>query len=58
MKSLSLEEENVIKDVNLFRLRNNTVIKSIRNLFRQEKEIKSIKHRILRDIKDLSEYEI
>ena len=27
MKSLSLEEENVIKDVNLFRLRNNTVIK-------------------------------
>ena len=59
MKSLSLEEENVIKDVrNLFRLKNNTVIKSIRNLFRQEKETKSIKHRILRDIKDLSEYEI
>ena len=43
MESLSLEEENIIKD--------------IRNLFRQEKEIKPIKDRILRDIKNLFEHE-
>ena len=36
---------------------NYTVIKDIRNLFRQEKETKAIKDRILRDIKNLSEYE-
>ena len=43
MESLSLEEENIIKD--------------IRNLFRQEKETKAIKDRILRDIKNLFEHE-
>ena len=57
MKSLSLEEENTIKDIiNLFRLKkeqNCTAIKDIRNLFRQEKETKAIKDRILRDIKNL-----
>ena len=41
MESLSLEEENIIKD--------------IRNLFRLEKEAKAIKDRILRDIKHLFE---
>ena len=40
MESLSLEEENLIKD--------------IRNLFRQEKDTKVIKHR---DFKNLSEHE-
>ena len=43
MKSLSLEEENIIKYV--------------RDLFRQVKEIKANKNRILRDIKNLFEYE-
>ena len=43
MESLSLEEENIIKD--------------IRNLFRQEKETKAIKDRILRDIKNYFEHE-
>ena len=42
MKSLRLEEENIIKDIrNFFRLekeQNYTAIKDIRNLFRQEKE--------------------
>ena len=42
MESLSLEEESKIKD--------------IRNLFRLEKEIKAIKHRMLRDIKNLFEH--
>ena len=43
MESLSLEEENIIKD--------------IRNLFRLEKETNAIKDRILRDIKNLFEHE-
>ena len=47
MESLSLEEENIIKDIrNLFRLKkelNYTAIKGIRNLFRLEKETKAIK---------------
>ena len=43
MESLSLEEENIIKN--------------IRNLFRQEKEIKAIKDIILRDVKNLFEHE-
>ena len=59
MGSLSLEEENKIKDIrNLFRLKkeqNYTAMKGIRNLFRQEKEAKAIKDRILRDIKNLFE---
>ena len=41
MESLSIEEENLIKDtINLFKLKkelNWTAIKDIRNLFRQEK---------------------
>ena len=47
MKSLSLEEENIFKDIrNLFRLKkrqNYTAVKDISNLFRQEKETKAIK---------------
>ena len=42
MESLNLEEENITKD--------------IRNLFRVKKEIKAIKDRILRDIKNLFEH--
>ena len=38
MESLSLEQENIIKDI---------------NLFRQEKETETIKYRILRDLKNL-----
>ena len=48
LKSLSLEEENIIKDIrNLFRLKkelNYTAIKDIRNLFRLERETKAIKY--------------
>ena len=47
MESLSLEKENIIKDIrNLFRLEkelNYTAIKDIRNLFGLEKETKAIK---------------
>ena len=48
MKSLSLKEENIIKDTrNLFRLKeqelNYTAIKDIRNLFRQKKKLKQLK---------------
>ena len=61
MESQSLEEENIIKDVtNLFRLNKKlkyTGIKDIRNLFRLEKKIKTIKDRILTEIKNLFEYE-
>ena len=61
MEILSLEEENIIKDIrNLFRLKkglNYTAIKDIRNLFKLEKETKAIKERILRDIKNLFEHE-
>ena len=45
MESLSLEEENIIKDIrNLFRLKkeqNYTAIKGIKNIFRQETETKA-----------------
>ena len=61
MESLSLEVENIIKDLrNLFRLKKNlnyTAIKDIRNDFRLEKETKANKDRILRDTKNLFEYE-
>ena len=61
MKNLSLEEENIVKDVrNLLRLKkelNYTEIKGISNLFRLEKQIKGIKDRILRDITSLFEHE-
>ena len=59
MESLSLEEENIIKDIrNFFRLKrlNYTTIKQIK-LFRQEKETKAIKNRIFRDIKNLFEHD-
>ena len=61
MESLSLEEENIIKDVrNYFRLKkelNYTAIKDIQNLFRLDKDTKAIKDRILRDIKNLFKHE-
>ena len=44
MESLSLEEENIIKDIR-------------RSLFKLEKETKAVKDRILRDIKNLFEHE-
>ena len=59
-ESLSLEKENIIKDIrNLFRLKkklNYTAIKDIRNL-KQRKETEPIKGRILRNIKNLFEHE-
>ena len=61
MESLSIEEENIIKDIrNIFRLKkehNLTATKGIRNLFRQDKETKAIKDRILRDIMNIFEHE-
>ena len=61
MESLSLEEENIIKNIrNLFRLKkelNYTPIKDIRNLFKLEKETKAIRDTILRNIKNLFEHE-
>ena len=60
MESLSLEEENIVKDFrNLFRPKkelNYTAIKDIRNPFRLEEETKAIKDRTLRDIKNLFEH--
>ena len=54
IESLSLEEEKKIKDIGIpFRLKeelNYTPIKDIRNSFRLEKEPKTIKDWILRDI--------
>ena len=51
------EEEKIIKDIrNLFGLKkelNDTAIRNIKNLFRREIETKTIKGRILRDIKNL-----
>ena len=61
MESLSIEEENIIKNIrNLFKLKkelNCTEIKDIRNLFRLAKETKAIKYRILRDINNRFEHE-
>ena len=60
MESLSLEEENIIKDIrNLSRLKkelNYTAIKDISNLFILEKQTKTIKDRTLRDIKNIFEH--
>ena len=54
MDSLSLEEENIIKDKrNPFRLKeglNYTVNKEIRNIFKREKKNRDIKHGILIDL--------
>ena len=59
-ESLSLEEENIIKDkINFFRLKkeqNYTAVKDIRNHFTLEKETKAIKGRIFREIKNLFEH--
>ena len=61
MESLSIEEQNIIKDIrSIFKLKKElkyTAVKDIRNHFRQEKETKAIKDRILRDIKNLFEHE-
>ena len=61
MVSASIEEENIIKDIrNLSRSnkeKNQAAVKGIRNLSRQEKETKTIKDRILRDIKNFFEHE-
>ena len=54
------EEEKVIKDIrNLLRLKklNYVAIKDIRKLYIQEKEIKAIKDRVLRDINNLFGHE-
>ena len=60
MERLSLVEENIIKDIrNLFKLKkeqNCTAVQDIRNSFRQEKETKAIKDKILRHIKNLFEH--
>ena len=60
-ESLSLEKENIIKDIRkLFRLKkelNYTGIKDIRTLFTLEEETKTIKDKILRCIKNLFEHE-
>ena len=61
MKNPRSEEEEKIKNIrNLFRLKqeqNNTEIKDIRNLFRLKKEVKGITDIVLRNIKNLFEYE-
>ena len=61
LESLSLDEENIIKDIrNIFRIKIGLIypiIKDIKNLFRLEKSIKVIKDRILRDIKNLFVHE-
>ena len=60
MENLRPEKENITKDTtNLLILNkelNYTGIKDIRTLFKLENEIKVIKTRILRDIKNLFEY--
>ena len=61
IKSLSLNKENIIKDIrSLFRLKkeqNYTGIKDVKNLFRLEKETNAIKDRILGDVKSIFEHE-
>ena len=60
MENTRPEEEKIIKDIrNPFRLKKEQIysaIKDKRNLFRQEKETKAIKDRIVRDIKNLFEH--
>ena len=55
------EEGKITEDIkNLFRLRkelNDNLIRDITNLFKQEKETKAIKYRILWHIKNLFEHE-
>ena len=61
MESLSLEEENIIKDirnpVRLNKEQNQTAAKDIRSIFRQKKETKAMEDRILKDIKNLFKHE-
>ena len=61
MENARSEKDNIMKDARIFfRLRkeiNYYAIKDIRNLFRLEKGAKTIKDRILRDIKNLFEHE-
>ena len=61
LESLSLEEENIIKDiVNLFRLKKKlkyTIFIDIKSLFRLEKETKAIKDRILTAIQNFFEHQ-
>ena len=57
MKSLSLQEENIVKNIirNLFSFKkeqNGTAIIDMRNLFRLKKEIKGTKDIVFRDIKN------
>ena len=61
MKNQRPKEEKIIKDIrNLFRLKkeqNDTAIKGVTNLFRLRQEVKGIKDIVLRNIKNLFEYE-
>ena len=61
MENPRFEKDSIIKDArNFFRLIkeiNYYAIKDIRNLFKLEKGTKTIKDRILRDIKNLFEHE-
>ena len=57
MESLNLEEEKIVKDIRTKKEQNYTAIKQIRNLFKQEKETKATKDRILTDIKNFFEHE-
>ena len=61
MENPRSEEEKIIKDIrNLFRQKqeqNDVAIKDIRNLFRLKKKVKGIKDTVLRNIKNLFEYE-
>ena len=52
MGSLSLDEENIIKDI-----RNLFILKKDKRKLKQEKETKAIKDIILRDIKNVFEHE-
>ena len=60
MENPRAEEENIIQDTrNLFGLKkeiNYSVIRYITNLYWLEKETKTMKDRILRDIKNLFEH--
>ena len=60
MENPRAEEENIIQNTrNLFRLKmeiNYSVIRYITNLYWLEKETKTMKDRILRDIKNLFEH--
>ena len=60
MKNPTSEEENIIKYINLFRLKkelNYIAIENIRSLFRLEKETKVTKDRLLRDVKKEEEHQ-